>query len=100
MHFIGYTVQLRRQIFNRRLNEQYVRRTALRRLPMNLLRDLLEGTDVRIDPDVELVRVLTCRLVHKAPVAGPDIDDHSFAVRGDKFFKGVSIELSLGTATN
>ena len=79
VHFIGDAIQLVRQIFDSRLNEQNVRGAALRRFSMDLLGGLLERPRVRIDPDVELVRVLARRLVDKAPVSRPDIDDHPFA---------------------
>ena len=35
--------------------------------------------NVRIDADVKLVRILAGRLVHKASVSRPDVDDHTFA---------------------
>jgi len=79
VHFVSNAAQLTRQIFDRGLNEEYVRRAALRGLTIDLLRNLLEGTSVRIDPDVELVRVSARRLVHKAPVSRPNVDDHTFA---------------------
>ena len=79
VYFICYAVKLRRKILDRRLNEEDIRSAALGRFSMNLFGDLLEGTCVRIDPDIELVRVLARRLVHKAPVSRPNVDDHSFA---------------------
>ena len=82
VHFIRIAIQFRRQIFNRRLNEQHIRRAALRRLAVNLLRDFLQRPDVRIDPDVKLVRVPAGRLVYKAPVACPYVYNHSLAGKG------------------
>lgn len=79
VHFIRHAIQLRGQIFNCRLNEEYVRSAALRRLAVNLLRDLLQRARVRIDADVELVRVPARRLVYKAPVSRSNVDDHPFA---------------------
>lgn len=79
MHLVGNAVQFTRQIFNGCLDEEDVRRATLRRLPIYLLRDLLQWTCVRIDSDVELVRIPPRRLVYKATVAGPDVDDHTFA---------------------
>ena len=79
VYFVSNAVELSRQIFNWRLNEQNIRGAALRWFSMNLLGDLFEWSRVRIDPDVELVRVLARRLVYIAPVARPDVDDHPFA---------------------
>ena len=81
VHFIRHAIQFHRQIFNRRLNEQNVRSAAFRSLPVNLLRNFLEWACVGIDPDVKLGRVPASRLVHKAPVSRPDVDDHPFAGR-------------------
>ncbi len=79
VQLVGNSVQLRRKILDGRLNEQNIRRASLLRLPVNLLGDLLERTSVRIYPDVKLVWVLARRLVDKAPVSRPDVDDHSLA---------------------
>ena len=79
VYFIRNSVQLSGQIFNRRLNKQHVRSAALRWPSVNLLGDLLERTCVGIDADVELLRVPARRLVHKATVSRPDVDDHSCA---------------------
>ena len=79
VYFVRDSVQFSGEIFNRRLNEQNVRRAAFRWFSMNLLGDLLEWAGIRIDPDVELVRVLARRLVDKAPVSRPYVDDHPFA---------------------
>ena len=80
--FIGYPVEFRRQIFYRGAHEEDVRSATLSRFSMNFFGDLLEWTDVRVDPDVELVRILTGRLVYKEPVARPDVDYHSLAGKG------------------
>ena len=79
VYFVGYTVQFLRQIFDRGLNEENIRSAAFGGLTVDLLRNLLERARVRIDPDVELVRVPARRLVHKAPVSRPDVDDYPFA---------------------
>ena len=79
VYFVSNAVEFVRKIFKRGLNEENVRSAAFRGLPVNLLRDLFEWASVGIDSDVELVRVPARRLVHKAPVSRPNVDDHPFA---------------------
>ena len=77
--FVGYAVKFRGQRFDRSLDEEHVRQSALRRFAMNLLGDFLQRARLRIYPDEEPVGMSPGRLVDKAPVARPDIHDHAAA---------------------
>ena len=77
VNLVSDAVQLCGKIFNRRPDEQNIRQAALCRFPGRFHRDLFQRLRVRIYPDVKLRGILSRALVHKATVAGPDIDDHS-----------------------
>jgi len=82
MYFIGYTLEFGGQILHGGLNEQDIGKAAFFRTPVDLLGYLGQGPRTGIDPDVELVRVLSSALVYKATVAGPDIDHNPPAGTG------------------
>lgn len=79
---IGDAVELVRQVLDRRLYEDSVRKPAFGRLPRRFHRWLLERFRVRIDPDEKLVRIFAGRSEYKASVSGPDIDHDPFAGTG------------------
>ena len=82
MYLVGGSVKLFRKIFNCGLHEHRIRQTALLRFPGRPHRRLFERLCVRVDADVELVRVLLRRRRYKASVAGPDIYHYTFAGMG------------------
>ena len=79
VYLVGDAVEFFGEIFDGGLHEHCIRQAAFSRLPRRLHRRFLERFRVRVDADVELVRVLARRNRHKAPVAGPDVDHNPFA---------------------
>lgn len=79
---IGHAVKLRGQVFDRRLYEENVRRSALHRVAMDLLGDLLQRARLRVYSDVEPIRVSPRGLVYIVPVARPQVYDHASAGKG------------------
>ena len=82
MYFVGYAIKLEREIFYSRLQKDDILQTPFSRLPVYLLRYLLQRTRVRIYPDVELFRVLASALVYKETVSSPDVDHYPVAGMG------------------
>ena len=76
---IGRAFELFGKVFDGGLHEHCIRQTTLTRFPRRFHRRLLERFHVRVDADVELVRICAGRDRYKATVAGPDVDHHSFA---------------------
>lgn len=74
VYLIRDTVQLLGQVLDGGLHKHRVRQAALRGFPGCLHRRLLERLDVCVDPDKELVRMLSRLRRHKASVARSQID--------------------------
>src|SRR5262249_343482 len=97
---VGHAVKLRRQVLNRRLNEENVSRPALRRFAVNLLGNLLHRGGLGVYSDVKPIRMSPGRLVNKAPVARPQVYDYAPPVGGDEVMECSSIESVESFATN
>jgi hypothetical protein len=81
VYFVRHTVELRGEFFDRGLQEQNIRDSPFGMLPMDSFRDLPQGTGAGVDPNVEAPGIPASALVYKAPVACPEIDDHTSAGR-------------------
>jgi hypothetical protein len=81
VHFVGYSVQFRREVFDCGLYEQNVWEPAFLRFSMNFLGYLFQRASVGIHPDVKLPGVPAGALVYKETVSRPDVDHHSLAGR-------------------
>ncbi len=81
VNFVGDAIKLRRKFFDSGLDEENVRRPALRRFAMNLLGDFLQRARLRVYPDVEPIRMSPGQLVNKVPVARPQVYNHASAGR-------------------
>jgi len=82
------------------MHEQRVRQSTLRRLAMNLLRELDQRTWIRVNPDEEFFRKLPRRLIDETAVAGSEVDDDAPLIRRNQVLKSASIELGEAFAAN
>lgn len=100
VYFVGYAIKLGREIFYGRLQKDDILQTPFSRIPMDLLRYLLQGTKIRVYSDVELFRVLASALIYKETVSSPDVDHDPSPVWGDKLSEDSLIKSSNGSATD
>lgn len=82
VYFVGYSVELNGQVFDRSLKKEKIRQSALSRLSMNLLGYLLQWTSVGIHSYEELLRMLSRALVYKETVSSPQVYHYPFACKG------------------
>ena len=82
------------------MHEQSVRHSTLRRLAMNLLRELDQRARIRINPDEKFFRELPRRLIDETTIAGSEVDDNASLIRNNQALKGASTELIEAFAAN
>ena len=74
VHVVGTVLQLDRQRLDRRVHEQQVRASALRRLARRRGRALTHVLGQRVDADHQAPRIGGREVIREATVARPDID--------------------------
>jgi hypothetical protein len=67
---------------------------------VNFFGDFFQRTTIRVDADEEFLRIRARAPVDKEPVAGPDVYNYPWFVRGNELLKSSAIQLSGGSTAN